>query len=175
MEGFHHRLNPGRLRHSPRPQRRFSQPVRLYAGAMHLSPAKGDEELGFTGFTLRCCRFLGRYYGCRFGREFAGQVGEVRDCDFSTASRLHLCEFCEGTAVDTLRWPPWPHVVVSDLPRSRRAWLGLELPEQMRIIQDVIGAEGSLARAVTLYLPAETDRFHDLREMLAAQSYIVIA
>lgn len=82
-------------------------------------------------------------------------------------------KFLEGVDVGSLRWPGWPHIVVTDLPRSRKDWLGLDLPEELRLIQEVIGREESLAHAATLFLPAETQRAEELRELLASQSYIL--
>lgn len=137
-------------------------------------PRREMKNLRFTGMNLRACTFLGRYTGCRFGNESADDVSDVRDCDFSKASLFHLCDFLEGADVGSLRWPGWPHVVVTDLPRSRRAWLRLKLPEELRTVQQVIGDEDSLSRAATLFLPAETDRAEELRDLLASQSYVII-
>jgi hypothetical protein len=44
----------------------------------------------------------------------------------------------------------------------------------MRVVQEVIGEEDSLSQAVTLFLPAETDRAEELRKLLASQSYVII-
>jgi hypothetical protein len=137
-------------------------------------PRREMKNFRFTGMKLRGCSFLGKYTGCRFGNESEKDLSEVRDCDFSQASLFHLCDFLDGADVSSLKWPAWPHIVVTDLPRSRRAWLSLKLPKEMRIIQEVIGEEDSLSRAVTLFLPAETDRAEDLRDLLASQSYITI-
>lgn len=136
-------------------------------------PRREMKNLRLTGMNFRACTFLGRYSGCRFGNESEKDASDVRDCDFSRASLFHLCDFLDGTDPGSMAWPGWPHVVVTDLPRSRRAWLRLELPEEMRIVQQVIGETDSLSRAVTLYLPAETDRPEELRELLASQSYII--
>ncbi len=137
-------------------------------------PRREMKNLRFTGVNLRGCTFLGKYSGCRFGNESENDESDVRDCDFSKANLFHLCDFLEGADVGSLRWPGWPHIVVTDLPRSRKAWLGLKLPKQMRVVQEVIGEQDSLSRAVTLFLPAETDHADELRELLAPQSYIII-
>jgi hypothetical protein len=137
-------------------------------------PRREMKNLRFTGMTLWGCSFVGRYSGCRFGKESEDEVAAVRACDFSGASLFHLCDFLDGADVSTMRWPAWPHIVVTDLPRSRAAWLRLKLPEEMRIVQEVIGDENSLSRAVSLYLPAGTDRAEELRELLASQSYLII-
>jgi hypothetical protein len=138
-------------------------------------PRREMRNLRFTGMNLRACTFLGKYTGCRFGNESADDSSDVRDCDFSQATLFHLCDFLDGVDVTSLRWPSWPHIVITDLPQSRRAWLKLKLPKDMRIIQEVIGEEDSLSRAVTLYLPAETKHPDELRELLMSQSYIVIS
>jgi len=137
-------------------------------------PRREMKNLRFTGMAIRGCTFLGKYSGCRFGDESEEDVSEVRGCDFSQASLFHLCDFLGGADVASQRWPGWPHVVVTDLPRSRRAWLRLKLPEELRVVQEVIGEEGSLSRAVTLFLPAETDRAEEIRELLVSQSYVII-
>lgn len=137
-------------------------------------PRREMKNLRFTGMNLRSCTFLGRYSGCRFGNESEKDQSDVRDCDFSQSTLFHLCDFLDGADVGSLKWPGWPHIVVTDLPGSRRTWLSLKLPKEMRIIQEVIGEEDSLSRAVTLFLPAETKRADDLRELLASQSYIII-
>jgi hypothetical protein len=137
-------------------------------------PRRELSNLQFTGLMLRDCTFLGKYSGCRFGNEGPEDAGQVRGCDFSQATLFHLCDFLDGVDVGSLRWPGWPHVVVTDLPRSRRQWLRLKLPRELRIVQEVIGEDDSLSQAVTLFLPAETDRAEDLRELLESQSYILI-
>jgi hypothetical protein len=136
-------------------------------------PRQEMKNLRFTGMTIRDCAFLGKYTGCRFGAEDPDHAGLVRDCDFFQARLFHLCDFLGGVDVGSLRWPPWPHIVVTDLPRSASEWLRLKLPEELRIIQRVI-ADGTLARAVTLYLPAKTARAEELRDLFASQSYIII-
>jgi hypothetical protein len=138
-------------------------------------PRREMKNLRFTGMAVRDSTFVGRYTGCRFGKDQEDQVADVRSCDFSGVSLFHLCDFLDGADVGTMRWPPWPHIIVTDLPRSRGAWLKLKLPDEMRVVQEVIGDEDTLSRAVTLYLPAETDRADELRELLASQSYIRIA
>jgi hypothetical protein len=137
-------------------------------------PRREMKNLRFAGMSLRACLFLGKYTGCRFGNQSEEDVSDVRDCDFSQASLFHLCDFLDGADVGSLRWPGWPHIVVTDLPRSRRAWLRLKLPEEMRFVQQAIGEEDSLSRAVTVFLPAETDCTEELREVLASQSYVII-
>lgn len=138
-------------------------------------PRREMKNLGFTSMVLRDCTFLGKYTGARFGRELAQQVVDIRRCDFSATRLFHLCDFVDGVDIESLRWPPWPHVVVTDLPRSRRSWLKLKLPEEMRLTQKVIGEEESLSKAVTIFLPAETERIEEVRELLESQSYIIIA
>jgi hypothetical protein len=137
-------------------------------------PRRELKNLRFTGMNLRDCTFLGKYTGCRFGNESKDDVSVIRACDFSRASLFHLCDFLDGADVNSMRWPGWPHIVVTDLPRSRREWLRLKLPKEMRIIQQVIGEADSLSRAVTLFLPAETERAENLRELLESQSYITL-
>lgn len=138
-------------------------------------PRREMKNLRFTSVVLRNCTFLGKYTGCRFGRELGEQPADIRDCDFSAASLFHLCDCLDGAEVGSLRWPPWPHFVVTDLPRSRREWLSLDLPPELRVTQQVIGSEDSIARAVTVYLPAEMDHVGQVRELLSSQSYVVIA
>jgi hypothetical protein len=138
-------------------------------------PRREMKNLRFTGMTFRGCTFLGRYTGCRFGNEEPDGKSDVRDCDFSQATRFHLCDFLPGCDVNSMKWPVWPHIVVTNLPRSHRDWLRLKLPREMQIIQEVIGDEESPRLAVSVYLPAETDRFEDLKELLSRQSYIIIA
>ena len=138
-------------------------------------PRREIKNLRFTGMKLRGCTFLGKYTGCRFGNESEKDESDVRDCDFSKASWFHLCDLLDGADVDSFGWPVWPHIVVTDLPRSRQAWLHLKLPKEMRVLQEVIGKDDSLSRAVTLFLPAETDHADGLRELLASQSYIIIS
>jgi hypothetical protein len=137
-------------------------------------PRREMKNLRFTGMNLRSCAFLGKYTGCRFGNESADDFSDVRDCDFSQASLFHLCDFLDGADIASLRFPGWPHIVVTDLPKSRPDWLRLKLPQEMRVVQEVIGEKDSLSRAVTMYLPAETNHSDELRELLASQSYIII-
>ncbi len=40
-----------------------------------------------------------------------------------------------------MRWPSWPRIVIRDLLRSHRAWLCLKLPEELQVVQEVIGEE----------------------------------
>ncbi len=137
-------------------------------------PRREFKNMRFTGMTFRGCTFLGKYNGCRFGNWDAEDAGAVSDCDFSQAGLFHLCDFGGGMDVGSLRWPPWPHIVVTDLKRTARAWLELTLPEELRIVQAVIG-DDPRDSAVTLYLPAETQRAEELRPLFASQSFIVIA
>jgi hypothetical protein len=137
-------------------------------------PRRELRNLRLTGLKLRACQFFGRYVGCRFGNEDENEASEVRNCDFSQANLFHLCDFLDGADVESLKWPAWPHIVVTDLPQSRRDWLRLTLPEELRIIQEVIGAEDSLARAVSVFLPSETQRYQELRELLESQTYIAV-
>ena len=97
----------------------------------------------------------------------------MRRLPFSQSGRFHLCDFGAGVDVGSLRWPPWPHIVVTDLKRTAQSWLKLNLPEELRVVQQVMG-DDPRDRAVTLYLPAETQRADELRELFASQSYIVI-
>jgi hypothetical protein len=155
---------------------RGGRSVNLFGCTFERSIFRARRELKnvrFTGMTLRGCTFLGRYVGCGFGNKEPHELGEVRGCDFSQATRFHLCEFLDGADTSSMLWPRWPHIVITDLPRSAGAWRKLDLPEELRIVQEVI-ADGS-ARAVTLYLPAETNRAEELRPVFASQSYIVIA
>jgi hypothetical protein len=159
--------------------------LRILCGASHVNlfestfegctfkPRREMKNLRLTGMKFSRCAFLGKYTGCRFGDLDESDDSDVRDCDFSQANLFHLCDFLRGVDVDSLRWPGWPHVVVADLPRSRQDWVRLELPEELRGIQAIIGREESLAHAVTLFLPAETERAEELRELLASQSYIL--
>jgi hypothetical protein len=110
----------------------------------------------------------------RFGKEFPDKMGEVRDCDFSQAKLFHLCDFLVGSEIGSLRWPTWPHIVVTDLENCAADWLQLKLPEELTIVQGVIG-EGPPPRAVTIFLPAETQRASELREIFATQPYIIAA
>lgn len=138
-------------------------------------PRREMKNLRFTSMVLRNCKFLGKYTGCRFGRELEEQAAEIRDCDFSAASHFHLCDFLDGADVASLRWPSWPHFVVTDLPRSRREWLRLDLPPALRLTQQVIGSEVSTAHAVSVYLPAEMDDVERVHDLLSSQSYVIIA
>jgi hypothetical protein len=138
-------------------------------------PRRELKNLPFSGITLRDCTFLGKYCGCRFGNEDEDDACEVRGCDFSQAKLFHLCDFLDGVDVGSLRWPPWPHIAVTDLPQHRKQWLRLKLPKEMRIVQDVIGDDEMPCKACTLYLPAETDHLEELRPLLAAQHYITIS
>ncbi len=140
-----------------------------------LRPRRELKNLRFDATNIRGCTFFGRYTGCRFGSGLEEQVTDVRDCDFSHATRFHLCDFLDGADVGSMRWPPWPHFVVTDLPSSRDAWLRLELPEEMKVTQHAIVHPWSISRAITIFLPALTERSEELRELLAKESYIVIA
>jgi len=140
-------------------------------------PRKQLRNHRFTNANLRDCKFLGKYRGCRFGRELDDRLGTATGCDFSQAVLWHLCDFWPGAEVETFRLPPWPHVLVTDLPRSRADWLGLKLPPELRIVQEGIGAEDSLAHAVSLYLPAVSEHFlseraEELRELFSSRSYL---
>lgn len=137
-------------------------------------PRRELKNLRFTDMSLLSCTFLGRYSGCRFGNERKEHESDIRDCDFSKTGLFDLCDFLDGADISSQRWPGWPHIVVTDLPRSCRSWLRLKLPEEMRVVQEVIGSEDSLSHAVTLFLPAHTDRAEDLRELFASQSYVII-
>lgn len=159
--------------------------LRILCGASHVNlfestfeactfkPRREMKNLRLNGMNFSHCVFLGKYTGCRFGNLEERDVSDVRDCDFSQANLFHLCDFLEGVDVGSLKWPAWPHVVVADLPRSRKDWLRLELPEELRVIQAVIGREEPKAHAVTLFLPAETQHPEALRELLKSQSYII--
>jgi hypothetical protein len=161
--------------------------LRILCGASHVNlfastlerctfrPRREMKNLRLTGINFDGCVFLGKYTGCRLGNLEEYDDSDVRDCDFSRATLLHLCDFLEGTDVASFRWPAWPHIVVTDLPGSRKHWLGLELPEELQVVQQVIGREESLASAATLFLPAVTERAEELRELFASQSYIVVA
>lgn len=138
-------------------------------------PRREMKNLRFASMMMRDCTFFGKYTGARFGRELPQQVVDIRRCDFSATRLFHLCDFLDGADIASLRWPTWPHVVVTDLPRSRRSWRRLKLPEEMRIVQEVIGEEDSPSKAVTIFLPAETKHSEELRELLKSQSYIIIA
>jgi hypothetical protein len=129
---------------------------------------------GFTWMNLQDCSFFGKYQGCRFGSEFDDQPADIQRCDFSQVKLFQHCDFLKGADVDSMKMPPWPHVLVTDLPRSSKAWLRLKLPDTMRVVQKVIGETG-LHQAASIYLPAETERPDDLRELLEKQSYIRIA
>jgi hypothetical protein len=133
------------------------------------------KNLRLTGRTFRGCTFLGKYTGCRFGNREPEDAGEVRGCDFSGARLLHLCDFADGVDVGSLRWPPWPHLVVTDLARSAPAWLRLKLSEELRIVQQVSAEDDPPDRAVTFSLPAGTGRADAPRRVCASQPYILIA
>ena len=106
------------------------------------------KNLRFTGMAIRNCTFVGKYTGCRFGRELEDQVADIRGLRFLRCGPVHLRDFRDGADVGTMCWPPWPHIVVTDLPHC--AWLRLKLPDKMRIVQQVLGNEDSLSRAVSL-------------------------
>jgi hypothetical protein len=108
------------------------------------------RNLRFTSVTLDRCTFVGKYIGSRFGKDRDEDTADIRGCDFSGASMFHLCDFLPGADLDSLRWPCWPHVVVTGLPVSGGAWKSLKLPEEFRIIQQVIGNERSPWSAVTI-------------------------
>jgi hypothetical protein len=135
-------------------------------------PRREIKSLRFTTMTLRNCSFFGKYSGCRFGKEMPEQTPEIRDCDFSPATYFHLCDFRDVAELGSLVFPPWPHIVVTDLPKSRQSWLSLKFPDEMQIVQKVIG--DSFSSAVTLFLPAETYQAESLRDLLASESYILI-
>lgn len=160
--------------------------IRILCGAGHVNirtstfdrcvfrPRRELKNLRFTGMNLRDCTFWGKYTGCRFGNDLEDHSSDIRGCDFSKAGLFHLCDFIDGADVSSMKWPSWPHIVVTDLQHSRKEWLKLKLPPEMHIIQQVIGRELSFNRAVTLNLPSVTDRSEDLRDVLASQSYIII-
>jgi hypothetical protein len=137
-------------------------------------PRREMKNLRFVGMTLRECTFLGRYSGCRFGNIEPQDAGAVTDCDFSQASLFHLCDFLAGAEIASIKWPSWPHIIVTDLERSAPAWRSLKLPEELQIVQQTIG-QAPPAKAVTLYLPAETERAAELRAVFSAQPYIIVA
>jgi hypothetical protein len=136
-------------------------------------PKREMKGLRFTSLRLIGCKFFGKYSGCRFGNEDDGQSASADSCDFSQATLFHLCDFLAGADVGSMKWPPWPHIVVTDLPRSAPAWLGLRLPEELRIVQQVVGEAASFSKAVTIFLPAKTAPAEDLRQLLLSQSYVV--
>src|SRR5712691_7384011 len=129
--------------------------VRIHCGARFVNlidstferctfrPRREMKNLRFPGTTLRACEFLGKYTGCRFGNVEADQRSEIRNCDFSRSTLLHICDFLDGADVASLRWPSWPHIVVTGLPRSAPDWLKLQLPEELASIQKVIGTAAS--------------------------------
>src|SRR5437660_611898 len=43
-------------------------------------PRREMKNLRFTGMTIRDCKFLGKYTGCRFGNESERDESDVRGC-----------------------------------------------------------------------------------------------
>lgn len=137
-------------------------------------PSKEMKNLRFTDVFLYNCYFKGRYSGCRFGADMDKNEAIVKGCDFSEVKLFHLCDFLRGADVESCKFPPWPHIVVTDLKNSRKDWLGLELPENLRIVQDVVGDEDQLSSAVTIHLPSVNKDYEQLKDVFSSRSYILI-
>lgn len=137
-------------------------------------PKRELKGLRFTSVRLKGCKFFGKYSGCRFGNEDDDEQSASADgCDFSEATLFHLCDFLPGADSGSMKWPPWPHVVVTGLRQSASAWRKLRLPEELALVQQVIGDAERFSNAVTIFLPVYGAPTEDLRQLLLSQRYVV--
>ncbi|WP_338847292.1 hypothetical protein V8J88_01055 [Massilia sp. W12] len=152
--------------------------VNIFASTLQQCTIQARREMKgwrLTDCTLQACVFEGKYSGCRFGAEDETSTFSMQDCDFSAVRLLDFCEFGEGVMLKQIKWPAWPHIVITDLPQSRENWLALALPAALASAQQIIGEEDAPWRAVSLYLPAHLAQFDALRESLATEPYIIKA
>lgn len=138
-------------------------------------PGKEIKNLRLSSVTMNNCVFKGKYTGCRFGKDLPEKNSEIKNCDFSQVKLLHLCDFLDGADITECKFPSWPHILITELPKYRENWLNLDLPPDMKLIQEIIGEEDSLAKAVTIYLPLVTDDCESLRSKLESESYVSIS
>ena len=150
--------------------------IRIHCGASNLTiarctfvgctfwPTREMRNLRLETCGMQGCTFRGRYSGARFG-------SEVRDCDFSAAASLDLCDFAEGADVASCRWPAWPHVTVVDALAHRDALEALDVSVDLAISLDVIAEPPAMA-ACTLDLSRYDDDPDALRAMLAPLPFV---
>jgi len=120
------------------------------------------------------CTFLGKYRGCRFGQLDPENIGTISNCDFSGA-QLDSCDFYEGSDIDSLTFPSWPHIVVRQPYAWREECLQIPFPTEFHISQEVVvDLDMMPCEAIVIYLPRDCPNYDSMRSLVSVQEHIII-
>ena len=159
--------------------------IRIFCGASNVNifrttlinceirPKKEMKNLRLTDVNIDGCIFHGRYTGLRLGSEDPERNVSIRNCDF-TLAKLRGTDFLPGVDIESMRLPTWPHITVINVAQHRASWLALQLPDSMKILQEIIGEPDQWALAVTLLLTDYVDNPDDWSSTFAGLKYVRI-
>ena len=112
------------------------------------------------------CTFKGKYSGCRFG-----ETKIVRDCDFSDA-KMDLCDFFEKTEIETLKFPLFPFIVISDIKNNSKDWAEIKFnDDEFELTQETV-LDIPIAKAIIINLNSNSDDPEKIYEILKHKNYI---
>jgi hypothetical protein len=128
---------------------------------------RGVAELSLQGTRLLHCDLRGRYAACDFGRESGHATGAMARCDLHRAT-MHTCVFLEGCDRRSIRWPGWPHLLVTNLTAFQQDFPALELPRELQRVRNRLSQHVQAQTLWVIHFPSVPGITDPAQEVLPA-------